>query len=193
MENKICNKCNQDLPIDSFRLRESNYQTKSEKRTFSFYVGHCRECERQTSLDHARNNKSSRKARRDIYWQTARYDIKKHISYRLAVWKKKTPEVFNLTTDYLYDLYNQQNGNCFYTNRKMIVGGKHGESYKDFLSLDRLFPEKGYVKGNVVWCTYFINTMKGQLTYNEFHLLIKDIINNLSNVHFPDPNTLSLP
>lgn len=38
----------------------------------------------------------------------------------------------------------------------------------DSPSLDRLNPNEGYVKKNVVWCTFSVNSFKQSLNYEEF-------------------------
>ena len=43
-------------------------------------------------------------------------------------------------------------------------------------SLDRLTPENGYRKGNVVWCSFLLNTMKRKMTEDEFYELLKQIL-----------------
>lgn len=35
-------------------------------------------------------------------------------------------------------------------------------------SLDRLDPQKGYIKGNVVWCLVSINSFKQELNLKDF-------------------------
>jgi len=52
-----------------------------------------------------------------------------------------------------------------------------GKPLPNSLSLDRLIPSEGYIQGNVVWCSYFINTMKGNLSEREFYDLMNTILN----------------
>lgn len=50
---------------------------------------------------------------------------------------------------------------CFYTGVEMVVDG---DSRKDmnYLTIDRVDPSKGYIKGNVVACSMFANRLKGE-------------------------------
>ena len=99
--------------------------------------------------------------------------IRPYVSDRLSGWKKKDSNS-NLTIDYLENLYNRQKGKCYYTGQKLEfpIGGPKPNG----LSLDRKNPKLGYKKGNVVWCTYFVNTMKGGLTTKQFYDLIRAIL-----------------
>ena len=83
---------------------------------------------------------------------------------------------FNLSKDFLYELYEKQKGNCYYTGKKMVLKIYSGikpnreniEKFKDYLTIDRLDSSKGYEKGNVALCTLKVNTAKGSLNYDEF-------------------------
>jgi hypothetical protein len=44
------------------------------------------------------------------------------------------------------------------------------------VSLDRLNPSAGYMKGNVAFCRFFVNAMKGNLSEKEFYDLMKRIL-----------------
>jgi len=83
---------------------------------------------------------------------------------------------FNLSKDFLYELYEKQKGNCYYTGKKMVLKIYSGikpnreniQLFKDYLTIDRLDSSKGYEKGNVALCTLKVNTAKGSLSYDEF-------------------------
>lgn len=99
------------------------------------------------------------------------------ISDRIAGWWSKDAKS-NLTTEYLIELFNAQSGKCYYSNQDLSIDRGYGKVRPQTASLDRLIPSNGYVEGNVVWCTFFTNTMKGRLTEQEFYLLMKNILNN---------------
>jgi len=73
---------------------------------------------------------------------------------------------FNITKDFLRELWDKQNGKCFYTGIEMEAFsiGKHPNQP----SLDRRNSEKGYVKENVVLCCQSINFAKSCYTEEEF-------------------------
>lgn len=85
--------------------------------------------------------------------------------------RSKTEGVpFNLTADYLLNLFHSQNGKCYYTDEMLnwnSVGKKRVD--RNSMSLDRLEPKLGYTQGNVVLCFMYVNTAKGGLSENGFY------------------------
>jgi len=113
-------------------------------------------------------------------------DIKFYIKRRFPTKKshcKRNGIEFNITEDFLYNLWEKQNGKCFYTNLEMNNSLKQkGFQSWDSPSLDRLNPEKGYVQDNVVWCIFAVNSFKQSLTYEDFmNQLSKIIWRNIDN------------
>ena len=50
----------------------------------------------------------------------------------------------------------------------LVLDWGSGKGYRpNALSIDKISPEKGYIKGNVVLCTYKSNTIKTNLTLDE--------------------------
>lgn len=101
-----------------------------------------------------------------------RYRSKKHGSY------------FSLDAEYLIDLWKKQNGKCFYSDydlNTMNTGGKHNV---DSASLDKIIPENGYVKGNVVWCIQRVNVMKNDATIDEMKKWMPDWYNRVITCDF---------
>lgn len=84
----------------------------------------------------------------------------------------------DLTVEYLVELYSQQNGCCYYSNEKMVFGWIDGKVQHNTLSLDKLDPTKGYVKENVVWCSYLANTMKQDMNEQQFYNYMLKILEN---------------
>lgn len=83
---------------------------------------------------------------------------------------------FNLTKEFLLELWEKQDGLCYYTNIPMSRYMKtSGFQCWDSPSLDRVNPSKGYVKDNVVWCIFSINSFKQSLSIDEFEKQIHNI------------------
>lgn len=72
----------------------------------------------------------------------------------------------NLEINHLVSLFDEQNGKCFYTDEELRTKRGEGQSDKS-LSVDKIIPETGYVKGNVVLCTRRANLIKNNLTLEE--------------------------
>jgi hypothetical protein len=87
---------------------------------------------------------------------------------------------FLLTFDDLYQVYLNQNGNCYYTKVKLdfTLKGQFGIPHRNFPSVDRLIPNQGYVKDNIAWCLYVVNRMKSDLSEIEFIDFCKTVLDN---------------
>ena len=106
------------------------------------------------------------------------------MGHSLPYWKsrlKKRTQLGNLTPEYMEELTRTQMGCCYYTGIPLrpfkegnkIKGTKFPLSRRlQQVSIDKLDPKKGYVKGNVVLASQFVNNMKGQCTLNQFKSLI---------------------
>lgn len=79
----------------------------------------------------------------------------------------------NLSASYLENLFYEQQGRCYYTGRELSISSL---DMSQKLSLDRLNPKGGYVVGNVVWCSYLVNTMKQNLDEPSFYEFIEKIL-----------------
>lgn len=84
---------------------------------------------------------------------------------------KKSNIIFTITLDQFLEIWNNQNGYCFYTGIKMINKRGNGSS-RHSVSIDKIDPKLGYINGNVVFCTLQANTMKTDLTLEELKLYI---------------------
>jgi hypothetical protein len=87
---------------------------------------------------------------------------------------------FNVSREYLWKIYNDQNKKCPYTGIDLILECKNIDSRTPSnASLDRIDSKLGYVVDNVQWVYKPINKLKGTLSHDEFINLCKLIyINN---------------
>lgn len=91
---------------------------------------------------------------------------------------------YDLDVTFLVDMWNQQQGRCFYTNQLMNLNAAtktKTSPHIDFPSLDRLYPDRGYIKTNVVWCKWGVNRMKSNLTIDQFKNFCKLVIGNVDD------------
>jgi hypothetical protein len=84
---------------------------------------------------------------------------------------------FNLTIEYIWNLYLKQNRKCALTNLE-ITFPKRLRDYNGTASLDRIDSSKGYIEGNVQWIDKRINFMKLNLIQAEFVELCKLVSKN---------------
>jgi hypothetical protein len=99
-------------------------------------------------------------------------EISKQYFTRTKRGAKKRNLEFNVTLEYLWNLFLKQNKKCALTDEDINFGSatqKQNNSFKNqTASLDRIDSSKGYVEGNVQWVHKYINNMKWDLTQNEF-------------------------
>ncbi len=79
---------------------------------------------------------------------------------------KKKDIQFSLSREYVKNLFENQNGLCYYSGITMnIVKDDPGVMIDPLkMTLDLKDPNVGYVPGNVVWCVYCINAMKQRMS-----------------------------
>lgn len=86
---------------------------------------------------------------------------------------------FDLSLEYLWNLYESQNRRCAYTgieiNMPIFVRQLRGENNEDIASLDRMDSSVGYIRGNVQWVCKRVNYMKHTMSDDYFLSWIKSI------------------
>jgi hypothetical protein len=86
--------------------------------------------------------------------------------------------LFNLTPEYIIDLWEINDGRCCLTGRKFDLTpypSKH-HSNPNAPSLDRIIPELGYVKGNVRLICYHMNVALSAYGEEAFKNLVEDYL-----------------
>ena len=137
---KTCSACGEIKPLEEFYVNRAMPDGKS-------YV--CKECQKsQVAEFHARR---------------PFYNIMQAAKNRA----KKSGVPFDIDEEYLEDIWT---GHCpvFQTKlrlpgkgTKQQVNGKHGPS------LDRIRPDRGYVRGNVIWISQAANLIKSNATSSD--------------------------
>lgn len=83
--------------------------------------------------------------------------------------KQKNQE-YNIDTEYLKQLWDEQNGICPFTNKKLILRTHSNDEIKKCpyqASLDRIDNAKGYVKGNVRFVALIFNYARNNFSDQE--------------------------
>lgn len=139
-----CNRCSEIKNLDHFQVNR-----RGQKYEYRF--GFCNECRREKVLKNLNSDNS--KILRDIF-------------NRLKTRCSKNKIRFELTFEYFCKIRELQNDLCFYSNEKMdLIRGK-GFNHNT-LTTDKIVPEKGYVEGNIVFCSKRFNTVKSDLSLDE--------------------------
>lgn len=138
-----CRICGVTKPVDGNFLVSRGIPTKSVSRT-------CLSCRKLARSSYIADNYF--KVRVDGLRATA----------------KKANLPCSITADDLQHLFDAACGKCFYTDTVMDTAksGK-GKNRWNVLSVDKIYPHLGYVRGNVVLCTVKANLIKNNCTLEE--------------------------
>lgn len=79
--------------------------------------------------------------------------------------------IVSVDIKFLSELYEKQNGLCYYTN--LPINFDDGSA-----SLERIDSKIGYKESNVVWVHKNVNIMKRDLSYEEFYNVCKLVVEN---------------
>lgn len=96
---------------------------------------------------------------------------------------------FDITKEFLMELYEKQKGKCFYSDIEMrLVVEERNKNNNDYysLSIDRINSELGYTKDNTIPCCSVVNIMKNGL-------LSKEFLNICSKIYLKNTPPLPLP
>ncbi len=74
---------------------------------------------------------------------------------------------FNLTTEYVYELFNEQNEKCALTGVQMSIVWKNNIKKIDQVSIDRIDNSKGYIQGNIQLVALGINYLRNTFEIND--------------------------
>jgi len=88
---------------------------------------------------------------------------------------------WNVSLEYLDDLYERQNFKCVYTGDTLTfdksMTGKVGRILPGTCSLDRIDADKGYIEGNVAFCTKAINVAKQRMSPEGLVEMCRKVVN----------------
>lgn len=165
---KKCKKCEKLLPISNFS------KNKNESDGFFYRCKSCENVRKKQFYYNGYNEVMSKK-------QPLRREYSKTYFNNMSIFKlryrtskqraKKMGWDFNITTDYLIELYENQKGLCYISGVELSLE-KHSPKT---ISIDRIDSTKGYIVGNVALCTDFINRSKSNYTIDEFKELILEM------------------
>lgn len=165
--NLICYCCKQYKPESDFdnTTPPSNWFRNHKDRR-------CKECKRKQYLKRREASRGKRDLDRMILerWHAARDRAKTHNID------------FNLTVEYLKQLWDKQEGKCALSGIGMTYIFNCGRVHTN-LSIDRITPSLGYIEGNVQLVCMACNQIKSDLTEEKMYNFCKMIVNNYEDVH----------
>jgi len=102
-----------------------------------------------------------------------------------AIRKKIT---FDIDDEFINELFEKQNGLCKYSGVLLdtTTTGDNNQMNINSLSIDRIDSNKGYTKDNVVLVSAIVNTMKNDLSENEFLKTINKICETIYLKKIPE-------
>lgn len=159
---KKCFKCKELKLVEEFSKNRS---------TFDGYQKCCKECFGNYESVKKNYNKKNK---------TLKTDLKVYLRNKTSGLERKCKTKnleFDLSKEYLFELYEKQNGKCYFTDIEI----KHnlGCHQYDSISVERLNPNLGYIKTNVVLSCFAINSFKGMMQEKEFKMFLGIIIPKL--------------
>lgn len=160
-----CHKCGQ-------YLSEENFQTygKDKENRYWYRNGRDKRCK-------ACKNKQMRNATLKYDSDTALYKL---LNVRLLGAKgrsKKCKLDFDLTLDYLLELWKTQNGLCAVSKIPMTYNWSSGRIFTN-VSIDQINPHLGYTKENIQLVCMAVNQMKSDMSIEELYMFCEAIIKN---------------
>lgn len=94
-----------------------------------------------------------------------KYPIDYNIWYRIVKRSNERAMFYDVTPDYLWKLYIEQNKKCALTGVEIYFGEKRQNP--STASVDRIDSNKGYIKGNVRWVHRIVNIMRNTMSDKE--------------------------
>ena len=144
---KMCSHCQEIKTVDCYRKNityKDGYQNK------------CKKCEYEICTD-------SRKA----------YIVKNWAKLLFLHAKKHSKYDFDIDEQFVLELYEKQNGKCFWFNVDLKPSNEAKYPWQP--SLDRLDREKGYTRDNVVLACYTANIGRNTSDEATFSLFVEDL------------------
>ena len=184
MKTKQCNRCKKMKPLSEFgtsgkRKKSVNFHNNEITK----YKGDCHECLAAIQKEWRNRNPNYWKKTKSPGYsgKISKYSIEERpilsaIRNRISLAKrnsKRNPErEFNIDADYMYEVWKKQEGMCALTGCKLLI--KKGSQLA--LSMDKIIPKLGYVRGNMQWTCWAANRAKGDMSMNDFVGMCKSVL-----------------
>lgn len=169
---KICNTCKLEKPLSEFGINRKIDSNNFHKGVIPQYKGDCKVCLAKKAKIYRDKHPNLWKKYKNSSGKLKSYPkedrwLLSAIRDRVTNAKsnnKRQNRPFNIDADYMYNLWKIQQGKCALTGVDMLLQRRSPIS----LSIDKIIPEKGYIKGNVQWTSWASNRAKGDLDIETF-------------------------
>lgn len=141
----------------------------------------CEECGLLFAPYHKNTQKYCDDCREKGEWFLSRFNLRRRLgslAYAAKNRAKKKNLPCNINTDYIIELWEEQGMQCPISGRMFDLDsyGNKSQVNPDAPSIDRIVPEKGYVKGNVRLVTYLTNVCLNEYGHEFLIQLCQDIL-----------------
>jgi hypothetical protein len=166
LTSKTCFTCGEEKPVNKFPTRKKTLKTTGE--TKEYYLRNCWSCHGKADYYRRKQNPDFVKKKNAYYLSYLRKDKTMSMLYTAKHKSKREGIPFNLDKS---DLFMPEL--CPLLGIKLNCDNTIVSDSSP--SLDRIFPDKGYVKGNVWIISNKANTMKNSATVEEIEMLAKNL------------------
>ena len=138
-----------------------------------FYTTAKSRCKKCTSIQNLRRLDANPAAKQLNKERAALWQRNNPIRYRWLQAKNRAARKdleFSITESDILSLYDKQNGLCAYTGLQLSLDCSEFDLQS--ASIDRVDSSKGYILDNVVLCCVVVNTMKNDLSTDQFKTFI---------------------
>ena len=152
-----------------------------ESSPTQFYIGWKSKCKKCVSELNKETYKGGEKRIRQERANRWRMSNPMHVRLLAAKTRSIKKNIqFDLSLEFLIELWKKQNGLCYYTGLPMDLiqgGGKYDYAKNNnAVSIDRLNSNNGYTKDNVVLCRSCINSAKMDMNVSDFIKMAEEIV-----------------
>lgn len=147
---------------------------------YSYHKNICKKCHTQKQIKKYHSlgpEEKKRKKAKQNEWIKNNYLYYRVTNTRCRAKASNIP--FNITIEDVQEIWNKQEGKCYYTNEPMILGPSARKW--QCVSIDRVDSNKGYERENIVLCRGIINLVKNELSIDELLEVIDQIKTTMSS------------
>lgn len=170
---QTCTRCNTTKPLDMFGFTKGKHADSIRYcSVIEGYRGICKACEAERARMFRSQHKNYRGSGKLKNIPSQDRALMSLIRSRITTSRcnnAKSGRPFDMDANLVYQLYKDQEGKCVYTGEEFtLIKGHPGN-----LSIDKIIPELGYVKGNLQLVCWAINRAKGDLSEEIFLSMCK--------------------